>query len=152
MARTIQPQLFLAHTALSPILMSHMLEIIRPPSPTKGKASLFKAQNMAPCQQVTPAPDIPPELERQFKRMEWLVYRLRRAYLDGIPSQPVQALASAGAQVPCLDTHGCRVPHAMHLTCSSVVRIPAAVVQQMKPSLARDRRAPCGQGKDAKSV
>ena len=82
---------------------------------------------MAPCQQVTPAPDIPPEVERQFKRMEWIVYRLRRAYLDGRPSQPIQALASAGAQVPCLDTHECRVHHAVHLTCSTVGCMPAAV-------------------------
>ena len=45
---------------------------------------------------MTPAPDIPPEVERQFKRLEWITYRLRRAYLEGTPSQPTRALASAG--------------------------------------------------------
>ena len=50
--------------------------------------------------QVTPAPDIPPEVERQFQRLEWVTYRLRRAYLEGTPSQPVQALASAGLTPP----------------------------------------------------
>ena len=50
--------------------------------------------------QVTPAPDIPPEIKRQFKRLEWITYRLRRAFLEGTPSKPVQALASAGLNAP----------------------------------------------------
>ena len=47
--------------------------------------------------QVTPAPDIPPAVEQQWHRAQWILYRLRRAYLDGPPTAPVQALASAGA-------------------------------------------------------
>ena len=46
--------------------------------------------------QVVPAPDIPPAAEQQWHRAQWVLYRLRRAYLDSPPTAPVQALASAG--------------------------------------------------------
>lgn len=46
--------------------------------------------------QVVPAPDFPPEVQQQWDRCQWILYRLRRAHLDGPPAQPAQALASAG--------------------------------------------------------
>lgn len=46
--------------------------------------------------QVVPAPDFPPEVKQQWDRCQWILYRLRRAHLDGPPAQPAQALAAAG--------------------------------------------------------
>ena len=51
----------------------------------------------APCAQVRAAPDAPPEIERQYRRMEWILYRLRRADAQGGPAWPAAALASMGA-------------------------------------------------------
>jgi len=51
----------------------------------------------APCAQVRAAPDAPPEIERQYRRMEWILYRLRRAHAQGGPAGPAAALASMGA-------------------------------------------------------
>ena len=47
--------------------------------------------------QVLPAPDMPARVEMQWHRAQWILYRLRRAHLDGPPTQLVKALASAGA-------------------------------------------------------
>ncbi|CAL8463617.1 g3151 [Coccomyxa elongata] len=46
--------------------------------------------------EVVPAPDFPPEVKQQWDRCQWILYRLRRAHLDGPPAQPAQALAAAG--------------------------------------------------------
>ena len=48
--------------------------------------------------QVRPAPDVPPEIDQQYRRMEWMLYRLRRAHLQAGPAEPAAALASAGAR------------------------------------------------------
>ena len=47
---------------------------------------------------MRPAPDVPPEIDRQYRRMEWMLYRLRRAHLQAGPAGPAAALASAGAR------------------------------------------------------
>jgi hypothetical protein len=51
----------------------------------------------APCAQVRAAPDAPLDIERQYRRMEWILYRLRRAHAQGGPAGPAAALASMGA-------------------------------------------------------
>ena len=47
--------------------------------------------------QVRPAPDWPPEVDKQYRAHEWILYRLRRAYTDADPQRPARDLLSAGA-------------------------------------------------------
>ena len=50
-----------------------------------------------PCLQVRPAPDWPAAVDRQYRTFEWVLYRLRRAYLDALhPQRPADDLLSAG--------------------------------------------------------
>ncbi|KAK9833255.1 hypothetical protein WJX81_000305 [Elliptochloris bilobata] len=46
--------------------------------------------------EVRASPDVPLEIDRQFRRMEWMLYRLRRAHAQAGPAGPAAALASAG--------------------------------------------------------
>ena len=68
--------------------------------PAVSLSSCFHVSNVFIRQstlQVLPAPDMPARVEMQWHRAQWVLYRLRRAHLDGPPTQPVKALASAGA-------------------------------------------------------
>ena len=56
------------------------------------------------CPQVRPAPDWPEEVHAQYRAFEWVLYRLRRAYMDSDVQRPARDLLSAGAAL--LDVAG----------------------------------------------
>ena len=66
--------------------------------------------------QVVPAPELPPDVEQQYQRFQWILFLLRKAHMQASPDAPAKALLAAGA-LPCSQRL---------LTCSSCAILPFA--------------------------
>ena len=51
---------------------------------------------MVAALQATPAPAVPPDVQRAYDKMTQCLYLLRRAHIGGRLSQPLKVLAGAG--------------------------------------------------------